>query len=62
MSTYLPVVGITMGDATGVGPEVIVKTLARRSLTAQCRPLVIGDTKRLELANRIVKGDVKVRS
>ena len=62
MSTYLPVVGITMGDATGVGPEVIVKTLARRSLTAQCRPLVIGDTKRLELANRIVNGDVKVRS
>ena len=62
MSTYLPVVGITMGDATGVGPEVIVKTLASRSVTAQCRPLVIGDTKRLELAIRIVKGDVKVRS
>lgn len=62
MSNYLPVVGITMGDATGVGPEVVVKTLSRRSLYAQCRPLVIGDTKRLELANRIVKGDVKVRS
>src|SRR3954462_12167284 len=62
MSNSLPVVGITMGDATGVGPEVVVKTLSRRSLFAQCRPLVIGDAKRLELANRIVKGDVKVRS
>jgi 4-phospho-D-threonate 3-dehydrogenase / 4-phospho-D-erythronate 3-dehydrogenase len=62
MSNHLPIVGITMGDATGVGPEVIVKTLSRRSLSGQCRPLVIGDTQRLELANRIVQGDVKVRS
>ena len=61
MSNYRPVVGITMGDATGVGPEVIVKTLARRSLYDQCRPLVIGDAKRLELANRIVGGAVQVR-
>ena len=62
MSNYLPVVGITMGDAAGVGPEVVVKTLSRKSLYEECRPLVIGDAKRLELANRLVKGDVKVRS
>ncbi|HEX2546983.1 MAG TPA: 4-hydroxythreonine-4-phosphate dehydrogenase PdxA [Ramlibacter sp.] len=62
MSNYLPVVGITMGDASGVGPEVVVKTLSRRALSAKCRPLVIGDTQRLELANELVKGDVKVRS
>ena len=62
MSNYLPVVGITMGDAAGVGPEVVVKTLSRRSLYDECRPLVIGDARRLELANRLVKGDVKVRS
>lgn len=62
MSNYLPVVGITMGDASGVGPEVVVKTLSRKSLYDECRPLVIGDARRLELANRLVKGDVKVRS
>lgn len=62
MSDYLPIVGITMGDAAGVGPEVVVKTMARRSLFAQCRPLVIGDTKRLERANTLVKGDLKIRS
>ncbi|HEY0822369.1 MAG TPA: 4-hydroxythreonine-4-phosphate dehydrogenase PdxA [Ramlibacter sp.] len=62
MSNYLPVVGITMGDAAGVGPEVVVKTLSRKSLYDECRPLVIGDARRLELANRLVKGDVKVRS
>lgn len=62
MSNYLPVVGITMGDAAGVGPEVVVKTLSRKSLYDECRPLVIGDARRLELANRLVKGDVQVRS
>jgi 4-hydroxythreonine-4-phosphate dehydrogenase len=62
MSNCHPVVGITMGDAAGVGPEVVVKTLSRKSLYDECRPLVIGDAKRLELANRLVKGDVKVRS
>lgn len=62
MSNYLPVVGITMGDAAGVGPEVVVKTLSRKSLYDECRPLVIGDARRLELANRLVKGGVLVRS
>jgi 4-hydroxythreonine-4-phosphate dehydrogenase len=46
----LPVVGITMGDPAGVGPEVIVKALARPEPYAFCRPLVIGDRKRLEKA------------
>ncbi|MGH7706725.1 MAG: 4-phospho-D-threonate 3-dehydrogenase, partial [Vulcanimicrobiaceae bacterium] len=32
-----------MGDAAGVGPEVIAKALADSSLYARARPLVIGD-------------------
>lgn len=61
MSNYLPVIGITMGDATGVGPEIIVKSLTHDVLYQQCRPLVIGDAGRLELANQIVKGSAKIR-
>jgi 4-hydroxythreonine-4-phosphate dehydrogenase len=49
----LPVVGITMGDPAGVGPEVIMKALARPEPYAFCRPLVIGDRKRLEKAGAI---------
>jgi 4-hydroxythreonine-4-phosphate dehydrogenase len=49
----LPVVGITMGDPAGVGPEVIVKALARPEPYAFCRPRVIGDRKRLEKASAI---------
>lgn len=61
MSNHLPVVGITMGDAAGVGPEVIMKSLAHASLYQQCRPLVIGDALRLELAGRLVGSSLKVR-
>ncbi|WP_322045564.1 4-hydroxythreonine-4-phosphate dehydrogenase PdxA [Paraburkholderia sp. J67] len=50
MSTYIPVIGITMGDAAGVGPEVIAKSLTHAQVYAQCRPVVIGDARRLERA------------
>ena len=48
----LPVVGITMGDPAGVGPEVIMKALARAEAYALCRPLVIGDARQLARAKR----------
>ena len=48
-----PVIAITMGDAAGVGPEVIMKSFAHDELFALCRPLVIGDAARLEAAGRI---------
>lgn len=39
----IPRLGITLGDPAGVGPEVVVKALARRDVRDACRPLVIGD-------------------
>ncbi|KAA6450738.1 4-hydroxythreonine-4-phosphate dehydrogenase PdxA [Bacillus swezeyi] len=45
-----PIIGITMGDAAGVGPEIIVKALKSREVYDICRPLVIGDMKMLEKA------------
>ncbi|MGC9159349.1 MAG: 4-hydroxythreonine-4-phosphate dehydrogenase PdxA [Terracidiphilus sp.] len=61
MNNYLPVIGITMGDAAGVGAEIIVKSLAHVTVYAQCRPLVIGDAKRLEKAIQIVGLNLEVR-
>jgi 4-hydroxythreonine-4-phosphate dehydrogenase len=49
----LPVVAITMGDPSGVGPEVIVRALAESEIYGLCRPLVIGDAGRLRDAVRI---------
>jgi 4-hydroxythreonine-4-phosphate dehydrogenase len=39
----VPVLGITMGDPAGVGPEIIAKALTHPEVTAACRPVVIGD-------------------
>ncbi len=39
----VPVLGITMGDPAGVGPEITAKALAHPEVVASCRPVVIGD-------------------
>lgn len=57
-----PVVLVTMGDPSGIGPEVIVKTLTRPDVKATCRPMVVGDAGRLRLAARVCGADVTVRS
>jgi 4-hydroxythreonine-4-phosphate dehydrogenase len=45
-----PLIAITMGDPSGVGPEVIVKALADREIHELCRPLVLGDPVAMERA------------
>lgn len=45
-----PVIGITLGDPEGVGPEIILKALARKNLYRVCRPWVIGDMDILQTA------------
>jgi len=56
----LPVVGITMGDAAGVGPEIILKSLNHQELFTQCRPFVIGDAKILERAQGFVHTNLEI--
>ncbi len=55
-----PIVAITMGDASGIGPEIIMKALAREDVYAICRPLVVGDAARLREAGDIVGGGLAV--
>jgi 4-hydroxythreonine-4-phosphate dehydrogenase len=38
-----PIIGITMGDAAGIGPEIIAKALSLGEIYKVCRPVVIGD-------------------
>ncbi len=55
-----PVIAVTMGDASGVGPEIIMKALARDDVARLCRPLVVGDAGRLREAGRIVGSALRV--
>jgi 4-hydroxythreonine-4-phosphate dehydrogenase len=38
-----PLIGITMGDPSGIGPEIIIKALSDPILYELCKPIVIGD-------------------
>ena len=37
-----PIIGITMGDPAGIGPEVVVKALMDKEVKRICHPLVFG--------------------
>jgi 4-hydroxythreonine-4-phosphate dehydrogenase len=37
-----PIIGITMGDPAGIGPEVVVKAVADRRVIRGCLPIVLG--------------------
>lgn len=38
-----PIIGITMGDPAGIGPEIIVAALEEPSIRQICNPIVFGD-------------------
>ncbi len=58
----LPIIAITMGDAAGIGPEIIMKSLAHPEVYERCRPLVIGDAQRLAKAGNIAGTHLKVHA
>ena len=58
----LPRIAITMGDAAGVGPEIIMKSFAHAEVYSLCRPVVIGDAARLRAGGKLVGSTLEVRS
>jgi len=65
-----PIIAITMGDAAGVGPEIVVKALALEEMISippslplrggeqlytLCRPLVVGDAGVLARARQMLE-------
>jgi 4-hydroxythreonine-4-phosphate dehydrogenase len=55
-----PLIIITMGDAAGIGPEIVVKALASEYIYSLCRPLVIGERESMEEAIRISQKPLKL--
>ena len=48
-----PVLGITMGDPAGIGPEIAAKALSHERTYEMCRPAIIGDAGVMEQAIKI---------
>jgi len=56
-----PIIAITMGDPAGIGPEIIMRSLAHGEAYARCRPLVVGNAARLRQAGAIVGSKLDLR-
>jgi len=57
-----PIIGITMGDPVGIGPEIISKALCESSVYEACCPLVLGDVAVITATNQWLKTGLRVRA
>lgn len=55
------IIGVTMGDPAGIGPEITAKAMADPAVYERCRPLVIGDARVMEEALKITGLSQKLR-
>lgn len=55
-----PTVGITMGDPSGIGPEIIIKTINDGTVNDYCTPIVIGDKNIIQRDIDRTELDIKV--
>lgn len=62
MADVRPIIGITMGDPAGIGPEIILLALCKPSIYKLCRPLVIGDLNILNAAKTPVQSRLHIKS
>jgi len=63
MKNARPILGLTMGDPAGIGPEICLRALREPSVLAQCMPVLFGDAavlKRVAQAAGIEGADCRV--
>lgn len=51
---YKPILGITIGDPSGIGPEIVVRALMSESIYDECRPLVFGTKELIARAFEVI--------
>lgn len=51
-----------MGDPAGIGPEIIIKTLALQDVYNRCNPLVVGDAQTIQNEIKSLKSPLKVNA
>ena len=60
MDQTKPVIGILLGDATGIGPEIVAKLFVNDDLSEYCRSVIIGDRRIMEQGKQIAGTDFPV--
>lgn len=60
-----PVIGITLGDPAGIGPEIVLGSLKDKNIYEECIPVVVGNAeilKKCSEATGISAGDINIVS
>jgi len=57
-----PIIAITMGDAAGIGPELIVKVLSQETVYESCAPFIVGDRKVMRDICRVVGANLRFKA
>ena len=47
-----PIIAVTMGDPSGIGPEILASSLGSGKFNSVCTPLIIGDLRVLKRVNK----------
>jgi len=56
----LPILGITMGDVCGCGPEIAVKALNKAAIYEICRPIIVGSAAMVKRAVNLLELPLKI--
>ncbi len=62
MDNKKPILGITMGDPAGIGPEIAAKAMSKKEVYDICRPLIVGDAEVMKQVAQIAGVNLKVNS
>ncbi len=55
-----PKLAVIMGDATGIGPEIVAKSLSTEDTRRLCRPAVVGDVRVMERAVNLTNAPLQI--
>lgn len=62
MKNNKPILAITMGDPAGIGPEIILQSLAMEETYLKCNPIVTGDAGVMEFVAKQQGSKLKIHS
>jgi 4-hydroxythreonine-4-phosphate dehydrogenase len=57
-----PLIGISVGDPAGIGPEITARALSLPEIYALCRPLVVAEAEMIKNAIQFSKLNLKIRT
>lgn len=55
-----PIIGISMGDPAGIGPEICIKALSDISVYERCKPIVVGNAAVMNQAVKFLNSGLKI--